>query len=106
MPVKTIDQVPEEEKAPEKKKLRGTDITLEGKKYFIRKPKAKDLAIIEEKTQDINSTFTQGLMMVDILCDELSLDYLMELYAEDLGPVFDVFDKLMPANAFPTPKNQ
>lgn len=106
MPVKTIEQVSETEKAPEVKKLRGVEITLEGQKYFIRKPKAKDLALIEEKTQEMTSTFTQGLMMVDILCDELSLDYLMDLYAEDLGPVFDAFDQLMPANAFPTPENK
>ena len=102
MAVKTIEAVAEK---TEVKKQRGVEITLEGKKYFIRKPKAKDFITIEERVGEKTSNFIQGLVMVDVLCDELSYEYLEDLYIEDLGPIFDAFEQLMPAQKFAALEN-
>lgn len=102
MAVKTIETVAEK---TEVKKSRGVEITLEGKKYFIRKPKAKDFIAIEERVGERTSNFIQGLVMVDVLCDELNYDYLIDLYVEDLNPIFEAFELLMPAEQFPALEN-
>lgn len=96
MPVKTV-----EAKVEKSIKPRGKYITLEDKEYFIRKPKAKDMVEIEKVTSKEQSQFMQGLIIVSHLCDDLTVDYLLDLYVEDLNQVFDVFNELLPSDAVP-----
>lgn len=103
MPVKKVEAVIETEtKTAEVKKTNGVTITLEGKPYFVRKPKGRDMVEIEKITAKEQSQFMQGLIIVSHLCEELETDYLLDLYVEDLNSVFDAFNELLPANALPS----
>lgn len=89
MAIKTVDKTEET-----KVTRRGELCTIQGKEYFVRAPKAKDMVALEGKFKEITSSFSQGLLMIDHLCDELSYDELLEMYFDDLQDVFRVFDKL------------
>ena len=93
MPVKTNTES-QEKKVSE---VRGEICEINGKTYFIRAPKAKDMMEIEKKLEKYSSTFAQGLLTIAHLCDDLTFEELSEMYVDELNPLFAVFDKLMPA---------
>lgn len=96
MPISTKEKTEEKVKSS-----KGVTITLDGKSYFVRKPKAKDMVEIEKVTANETSQFMQGLTIVSHLCEELSVEFLLDQYVEDLNPVFDAFNELLPADAIP-----
>ena len=95
MAIKTVEKSEEQ-----KVTRRGEICKIAGKEYFVRAPKAKDMIALEDKFKNVTSAFSQGLLMVDHLCDEITYAELIELYVDDLTEVFEVFDKLL---GTPTP---
>lgn len=74
---------------------------LKGSTYSIRYPKASDMLVLERTFEENAATtpFAQALYMVERLCDdeELTFEYLMDLYLDELTPILELFNKLMPA---------
>lgn len=93
MAVKKIEEV---SAAPTK--VRGESFELEGKTHFVRVPKAKDMIELEKILAKEESQFGQGLKTVAFLCDSLEYEDLLDVYVPDLTVVFEVFDKILPAN--------
>lgn len=83
------------EVAAGKKGVRGEICTIDGRQYFIKAPKARDMIKLEKEFQKHNSVFAQGLLLVAQQCDELTFEELQDMYVDDLEEVFAVFEKLM-----------
>lgn len=74
--------------------------TIRGVEYNVRLPKAKDMIAIEKRFKDYkDSNIMQALLLVSSLSvnGELTLDFLEDLYMDELKPVIDLTEKLLPS---------
>lgn len=93
MSVKKIEQ-----EAVAVKEVRGEYFELDGKKHFVKVPKAKDMIALEKILAGEESQFGQGLRTVAYLCDSIEYEDLLEVHVPDLNVVFEVFEKILPSN--------
>jgi uncharacterized protein with gpF-like domain len=94
---KSTEETPAQDTTSTEKKVRGDMCKIGEKEYFIRTPKGKDMIAIEHRFLKTKSSYEQALILVDYLCEEITLEELKDMYADELTDVFNVFEKIFPA---------